>query len=129
MTRRATWQRSALSELLAELADFHGAKELHAMLRARGEQVGLSTVYRILQTMAEDAEVDTLQQVGEVLYRRCSPAHHHHVVCRRCGRTIEVEGAEVERWAATVAAQHGFVDVIHQLEVFGTCPGCAVPSP
>jgi Fur family ferric uptake transcriptional regulator len=45
-------------------------------------------------------------------------------VCRRCGATVEVEGPEVERWALKVAAQHGFVDVSHTLEVYGTCASC-----
>jgi Fur family ferric uptake transcriptional regulator len=57
-----------------------------------------------------------------VVYRRCtSGAHHHHLVCRECGRTVEVEGPAVERWADAVAAQHGFRDVSHTLEIFGTC--------
>ena len=61
---------------------------------------------------------------GEAIYRRCSRPHHHHLVCRVCGRTVEVEGPTVERWAAAIAAEHGFTDVSHTLEIFGTCPDC-----
>ena len=59
----------------------------------------------------------------EVIYRRSStPRHHHHLVCRECGKTVEVEGpAVVESWAARVAAEHGYSDVSHTLEIFGTC--------
>ncbi|GIJ21031.1 Fur family transcriptional regulator [Micromonospora lutea] len=123
---RNTRQRTAVSALLAELEGFHSAQELHAMLRDRGERVGLTTVYRTLQGLADAGEIDVMRPPGgEHLYRRCSEGHHHHLVCRACGRTVEVAGPTVETWADRVAAQHGFTDVSHTLEIFGTCPTCA----
>jgi Fur family ferric uptake transcriptional regulator len=124
-TRRPSRQRSALLALLEELDGFRSAQDLHAMLRSRGDAVGLATVYRALQALVDDGQVDVLRSAeGEAAYRRCSPAHHHHLVCRSCGRTVEVADPPVERWAAKVAAEHGFADIQHQLEVFGTCAGC-----
>jgi Fur family ferric uptake transcriptional regulator len=123
---RNTRQRSAVSALLAEVDGFHSAQELHAMLRDRGERVGLTTVYRTLQSLADSGEVDVMRPAGgEHLYRRCSEGHHHHLVCRSCGRTAEVEGPAVETWAEKVAANHGYVNVSHTMEIFGTCPACA----
>ena len=61
---------------------------------------------------------------GEAVYRRCSDTHHHHLVCRECGATVEIEGPAVERWTSAMAAEHGFADVSHTLEIFGTCPAC-----
>ena len=61
---------------------------------------------------------------GEAVYRRCSDHHHHHLVCRTCGRTVEVEGPAVERWAERVAAENGFSEISHTVEVFGTCARC-----
>ncbi|RIV35661.1 Fur family transcriptional regulator [Micromonospora radicis] len=122
---RNTRQRSAVSALLAEVEGFHSAQDLHAMLRDRGERVGLTTVYRTLQGLADAGEIDVMRPPGgEHLYRRCSEGHHHHLVCRACGRTVEVAGPTVESWADRVAAQHGFTDVSHTLEIFGTCPTC-----
>ena len=96
------------------------------MLRERGERVGLTTVYRTLQALADSGEVDVMRPPGgEHLYRRCSEGHHHHLVCRSCGRTVEVGAVAVETWAETVAARHGFADVSHTMEIFGTCPDCA----
>lgn len=124
-TTRNTRQRSAVGGLLADVEGFHSAQELHAMLRTRGERVGLTTVYRTLQALAESGEVDVMRPPGgEHLYRRCSQGHHHHLVCRACGRTVEVEGPAVESWAERVAARHRYTDVSHTLEIFGTCPGC-----
>ncbi len=123
---RNTRQRSAVSALLARVEGFHSAQQLHAMLREDGERVGLTTVYRTLQGLADAGEVDVMRPPGgEHLYRRCSEGHHHHLVCRSCGRTVEVEGPTVEAWAEKVAARHGYLDVSHTIEIFGTCPQCA----
>ncbi len=123
---RNTRQRRAVSSILAELDAFASAQDIHDALRRRGDSVGLSTVYRNLQAMSEAEEIDALRGAdGETLYRRCSAGHHHHLVCRACGRTVEVEGPTVERWADGVATEHGFSDVEHTLEIFGTCTQCA----
>jgi Fur family ferric uptake transcriptional regulator len=124
---RSTAQKRALAAVLARTATFRSAQELHAALRESGEPMGLTTVYNQLRALAEAGMVDVLQTGdGETLYRRCAtPSHHHHLLCRVCGRTVEVEGRTVERWAARIAAQQGFVDVAHTLEFTGTCAGCA----
>lgn len=123
--RRASRQRSAVEEFLDGQETFRSAQAIHADLREQGTRIGLATVYRALQGMVEDGELDVLRtDDGEAMYRRCSPHHHHHLVCRDCGRTIEVEDQPVERWAAKVAAEHGFSDVEHEVEVYGTCADC-----
>ena len=123
--RRQTRQRTAVLALLDELDGFRTAQDLHALLRERGDPVGLATVYRALQALVDDGLVDVLRSSdGEAAYRRCSQVHHHHLVCRSCGRTVEVADPPVERWAARIAAEHGFADAQHQLEVFGTCSAC-----
>jgi Fur family ferric uptake transcriptional regulator len=125
-TGRSTKQRAAVAAALASIEDFRSAQELHDLLRQQGQSVGLTTVYRTLQGLSDAGEVDVLRTPdGEAMYRRCSSGHHHHLLCRRCGRTVEVEGPTVERWASTVAEQHGYVDVDHTLEIVGTCGDCA----
>jgi Fur family ferric uptake transcriptional regulator len=124
--RRPTKQRAAVAAVLADVDEFVSAQELHALLREAGEKVGLATVYRSLQSMAADGDIDMLRtDEGEAVYRACSTGHHHHLVCRVCGRTVEVEGPTVERWANQVSDQHGFTDVRHTLEIFGTCADCS----
>ena len=123
--RRPSRQRTALLALLEELDGFRSAQDLHALLRERGDSVGLATVYRTLQALVDDGQLDVLRSTdGEAAYRRCSPSHHHHLVCRSCGRTVEVTDPPVERWAARTAAEHSFADVQHRVEVFGTCADC-----
>ncbi|WP_326837611.1 Fur family transcriptional regulator [Amycolatopsis rhabdoformis] len=120
--RRSTRQRAAVVDLLNTVDDFRSAQELHDELRKRGDGIGLTTVYRTLQSLSEAGEIDVLRtDSGEAIYRRCSTHHHHHLVCRVCGRTVEVEGPAVERWAEKIASEHGFSDINHTVEITGTC--------
>ena len=126
---RSTRQRAAVSALLDRLDDFRSAQEIHEELRRGGEGVGLTTVYRTLQTLADGVEVDVLRTAsGEAVYRRCASAHHHHhLVCRRCGTAVEIEGPAVETWAQKVADAHGFTELSHTVEIFGLCRSCMAP--
>jgi Fur family transcriptional regulator, ferric uptake regulator len=127
---RGTRQAEALTAVLDGLQGFCSAQQIHAELRSRGEQVGLTTVYRHLQVLSEDGRVDTIRDAtGETLYRKCTTvAHHHHLTCRSCGRSVEVEGRAVERWAEQVASDAGFTHVGHTVELFGLCPDCSKPA-
>ena len=123
---RSTPQRAAIIALLDDVDGFRSAQELHDELRRRGETIGLTTVYRTLQTLASADLVDTVRtDTGESVYRRCAaPEHHHHLVCRGCGAAVELSGREVEAWAAEVAARFGYSNVSHTIELFGTCADC-----
>lgn len=125
--QRMTRQRSAVADVLTDLDDFRSAQQLHDLLRERGQDVGLATVYRTLQSLADGGEVDVLRRAdGEAVYRRCARReHHHHLVCRSCGTAVELDGPGVEAWAAQVGAAHGFRDVEHTMELTGTCSACA----
>lgn len=125
--RRNTAQRASILQVLAGTDEFLSAQELHTTLRASGSSIGLATVYRALQDMAGGGDLDTVRtSSGEVLYRQCEqPRHHHHLVCRVCGRTEEVEAPSVERWARSVATEFGYADINHEVELFGVCPACS----
>ncbi|WP_306233473.1 Fur family transcriptional regulator [Agrococcus beijingensis] len=123
--RRTTRQREAVRTALDASDEFVSAQSLHQSLRAGGSTIGLATVYRALAALAADGEADALQSGGEVLYRACTKTHHHHLICRSCGRTVELEAAAVEQWAGRVAAAHGFVEPEHVVDIFGVCAECA----
>jgi Fur family transcriptional regulator, ferric uptake regulator len=124
---RTTRQRTAVAKLLERVDGFKSAQDLHDLLKHGGVSVGLTTVYRHLQALSDAGQVDVLRaDDGEAMYRRCpTDEHHHHLVCRTCGRSVEIDGPEVEAWAAMVARRHGFTGVTHTVEVFGTCTDCA----
>ncbi|MDR7329964.1 Fur family transcriptional regulator [Corynebacterium guangdongense] len=123
---RNTRQRTAVVELMKDLDNFASAKDIHHELSERNEKVGLTTVYRTLQSLAEISAVDVLHMAsGETLYRACqTDRHHHHLVCTECGRTEEIDGGPVEEWARKVADQYGFELSTHDAEIYGICPEC-----
>lgn len=125
-SRRQTRQRAAVEEILTQIKGFHTAQQIHTALRESGHEVGLTTVYRSLALLAADGAVDVLlAEDGEARYRACGSGHHHHLVCRNCGHTVEVTAATVERWAARTAQEYGFSDISHTLEIMGLCKKCA----
>ncbi len=126
--QRSTKQRSAVAAVILDIEDFRSAQEIYDILKSSGENVGLTTVYRSLQAMAAIGEIDVLVNAeGEARYRRCGQrsGHHHHLVCRECGFTVEIEGPIVESWTQKIARQEGFVDITHTLDIFGLCATCA----
>lgn len=123
--RRETKQRVAVSTALDQVNEFLSAQQLHTILREGGDGVGLATVYRTLQQLADDGEVDVVKNTeNESMYRRCSRGHHHHLLCRSCRRTVEVESPSIEKWAQKVAAANGFAEVDHVVEITGICAEC-----
>lgn len=124
--KRNTWQREAVREALGGSEAFVSAQALYSSLRENGSPIGLATVYRALADLAIEGEADSLQQEGESLYRACTPgSHHHHLICRSCGLTVEIEADAVEDWARAVATQHGFTQPNHVVDVFGLCAACS----
>jgi Fur family ferric uptake transcriptional regulator len=125
--RRSTRQRAAILQALQEADSFLSAQELYDTLRNKGLRVGLTTVYRNLQLMADMNEVDVVRRAdGESIFRRCdADDHHHHLVCRSCGSTVELANDELEAWANSLAKKHRFSEVTHDLELFGLCRACS----
>ena len=125
--RRNTRQRDAVAAALAHSVGFVSAQTLHGRLKAEGDTLGLATVYRNLASLVDDKRADVLASPeGENLYRACSSSdHHHHLICRKCGKTVEIEADAVEEWAQAVALTHGFTDAHHVVDVFGICASCA----
>ena len=127
MAQRNTWQRERVREALADARGFVSAQSLYATLREENTGIGLATVYRALAGLASAGAADTLQSPeGEALYRACTTqGHHHHLICRSCGLTVEIEAGEVEQWAHRTAGLHGFQDAQHVVDIFGLCTPCA----
>lgn len=123
---KATKRRALIAAALEEKSEFVTAQQIHAQLRSAGESVGLATVYRALQAMVEAGQLDSIRtEEGESAYRVCSSGHHHHLICRECGKTVEIFPKGLEDWVANIAAENGFTDPDHLVEVWGLCPQCA----
>jgi Fur family ferric uptake transcriptional regulator len=121
-----TKAQRAVLDVLDAAGRFLSAQDIHARLRQDGSTVGLTSVYRALQSLADEGAIDVLRTGhGETTFRRCdSDAHHHHLVCRVCGATIEVETPGLERWLSGLGRAHSFTVEGHTLEIVGTCARC-----
>ena len=124
--RRNTWQKTAVLEQLSNTAEFVSAQELHRKISQSGKKLGLTTVYRALTEMVEQGMADSLSiSDGEMRYRICTPEHHHHLICRVCGKTVEFDMPGFEELALEVAKANGFTELSHEIELFGVCAGCS----
>lgn len=122
--RRNTVQKESVRAALEEATGFISAGDLHQRLNAEGNPVGLATVYRQLNALAESGHADTIPLPGGQLFRACEPgAHHHHLVCETCGTAVDIDPPD-EGWIRAAAERHGFSVTRHILEVFGRCSEC-----
>lgn len=123
--QRNTRQRQVIWELMRTGEEFLTAQQVHALLREQGETIGLATVYRTLQGLQGAKQLDSIHNPdGEAAYRRCSPEHHHHLICRLCGKAVEVAGIELEDWTDEIAKAHGYSEPEHFIEIYGICSAC-----
>ncbi len=122
---RATPRRLEVLDELARERDDVTAQKLWSRLRERDSSTGLATVYRTLALLSEAGVVDVLSHhSGEQCYRLCGEAHHHHLVCERCHRVVEVENCDLDGWVNKAAKRHGFVATDHSVEISGVCADC-----
>jgi Fur family transcriptional regulator, ferric uptake regulator len=121
-----TMQRRAILDAMASSPRFRTAQEVYSELRASGSRVGLTTVYRHLQQLAENGDIHALQLADrQTAYRLCGREAHYHLVCTECGQAVEIRGASLAEWVANEARTRGYSQVTHAVEIFGLCPTCA----
>lgn len=125
-TTRNTAQRREVISALSQVQGFVSAQELHGLIARHGGRTALATVYSQLKRLVASGEVDVVMtDRGESLFRRCVvDAHHHHLACRVCGATVEVDAPQLESWSQEIASRHGFTDLRHVLELNGVCSSC-----
>lgn len=122
-----TRQRAAIIDAISD-GDFRSAQAWHESLRGAGSAIGLATVYRTLQSLADDGDVDTVvSESGETLYRWCAAhtTHHHHLRCRSCGTAEEIDLPSFEQWSRAIASARGYTEIEHTVELTGLCHACS----
>ena len=122
---RLTSPRRQVARLIAEHGGHFTALDLEAAARDRRIGISRATLFRTLDLLTELRVVERMDlPSGEHAYVPCAPAHHHHVICSRCGRTTEVEDAGVAEAVAEIARRSGYRIDTHRLELFGLCRHC-----
>jgi Fur family ferric uptake transcriptional regulator len=123
---RATGPRRAIASLVARRRGHFTANDLMADAAAHDVHVGRATVFRTLDLLASRGELERIDlPTGEHAYVACAPReHHHHVVCRSCGRSVEVMDAGLQSLIGEIGRRSGYRIESHRLELFGLCPTC-----
>lgn len=123
---KVTKQRLAIKEIFEQTDGFLSSQQVYEVISRSKQRVSIATIYRNLQLLAQHGELETvLSEDGETLYRKCDiSSHHHHLVCRLCGRGEDISGKELESWIHQVSSQHNFRELTHRIEIFGICQNC-----
>ena len=126
ITTRETAPRRAVTALIAKRNGHFTAADLLSDAEGRNVKVGRATVFRTLDLLAERGALERLDlPSGEHAYVACAPQeHHHHVVCRNCGASVEVADSGLQAVVREIGAQSGYRIDNHRLELYGTCPSC-----
>ena len=124
--QRITRQLEAVLSAVRGMTDFQSAADIFTKLLLNGTPVGLATVYSNLAALAEDGVLDTVKSAdGTTLYRECeSSEHHHHLVCRSCGKTEEFHLKGLEETLNEMGREMGFSALSHTVELTGLCSKC-----
>lgn len=124
-TEYATRPREQISAILRKERRYLSASEIHDLLKKSRTKVSLSTVYRTLGLLQTKGEASSrIDEHGESTFVLCAPTHHHHAICRICGKVEEVHCEAMERFADELRSHHGFDLDDHAMEFFGRCAAC-----
>lgn len=123
---RATMPRMKIIQLLEQAKNHHmSAEDIHQQLRAKGEAVGLATVYRVLTQFEEAGLVSRLNfEGGYSVFELNHGEHHDHIVCIHCGKVNEFVDQMIEKRQLEIAKEHGFTLTDHSLTIYGACSDC-----
>ena len=121
----STRPREQIAAILRKEQRYLSAAEILELLKKMRAKVSLSTVYRTLDLLEEKGEASSrVDERGEATYVLCAPTHHHHAICRTCGKVEDLACEALERIASELRSHHGFELDDHEMEFFGKCASC-----
>lgn len=127
---KVTPQRSAVIEAIAGTHEHMTPSELYLKARRTNPGIGLVTVYRTMELLADIGLICELHSGGNCrsyLLRR--PAeHHHHLICSECGQVVDFTGCDLSDIERRLSRDTGFEMESHLLEFLGRCPACQQAS-
>jgi Fur family ferric uptake transcriptional regulator len=122
---RLTAQRIIILEALRRNRRTVTAEELLRELRPKHPYLGRATVFRNLDALVEAGLAQRFERPGHrYAYASCSPHHHHHLVCSRCDRAVEIDEAIVSPLVHRLEQQYGFSVEHGLLDFYGVCADC-----
>jgi len=121
---RLTTQRQIILEELAKVKTHPTASELYDMVRKRLPRIGLGTVYRNLELMAENGMILKLEVGGTQKRFDATTDNHYHIRCSNCGKVDDIDTPVLEELVKEAASSSSYQVLGHHVEFSGICPGC-----
>jgi Fe2+ or Zn2+ uptake regulation protein len=125
---RLTGPRRVVADLIRARNGHFTAADLVEDALASRLDIGRATIFRTLDALEGVGAIERIDlPSGDHAYITCEPAaHHHHVVCSRCGRAVDVDDTDLAVVVSRIAGETGYRISDHRLELFGLCPACQV---
>lgn len=123
---KKTQQRETILDVFLRAKRHLTVEELHNLVKHRDPAIGLTTVYRTMKVFCDCniARANHFEE-GRVRYeQQYKTAHHDHMICLKCGDTIEFVNDQIERLQEKMASKYGFQMTHHRMEIFGLCVKC-----
>ncbi len=123
---KITRQRERILEIFVQTDARLTADDLYLKLREQGEDLGLSTIYRTLSSLADHQILERTELPGDTsqCFSLTHGGHRHQLTCVRCRKTILLDECPAEEFLEEVGKKQGFQVTGHSFEVFGICPEC-----
>ncbi len=124
---KLTGPRRKIMEVLLENEGAHlTAEDIHHLLRVKGNQVGLATVYRTLELFCELNILSQLNFEDSTSYYEleAKDQHPHHLICLSCNKIIEFSDEMLENFMKSIEGQYGFEVTEHKIKYLGYCSEC-----
>lgn len=122
---KLTPQRRLIAEAIHDIPAHLSAEEIISYVQERMPGVNKSTVYRTLDLLEEAGCVFKSRMDDGFVYHHAEEGHHHHLVCRKCGRTIDCEEDLLAPAEQAVAERYGFRVELNHVVINGLCEDCA----
>lgn len=119
-----THQRRAVLEVLLERSDHPTADQIFEAVQDPSPQISRRTVYRVLDTLAELGLIRRVHHPGAAARFDAKTHRHHHLVCIRCSKIVDLESPELDAVALPEGRPHGFDVRDFSVQLMGMCPAC-----
>jgi Fur family ferric uptake transcriptional regulator len=124
---KVTHPRVTILNILKKIGSQHvSAEDIYRLLLESGEEIGLATVYRVLNQFDDAGIIDRHHfEGGKSVFELSGEPHHDHLVCLKCGKVVEFEDNVIEQCQKDVATNHDMTLTNHSLYLYGECKdGC-----
>ncbi len=124
---KLTEQRRLIIEVFNDSPGHYTAQEIFDLVKEKSKSINFSTIYRNLELLSILGIINKLYiESGINHYELCGQVHHHHIICKRCGETREIDICPCEVIGEEQLKSMGFKITDHKFEIYGYCSKCSL---